>query len=183
MLELYYSFVGIVGGYLLRGIFISVIIVWIAKLFIKHINIVYTKLILKWIMIGYAGLCIFQLILLLSFVEIGDSFIESVTGEFWFSYWLMWSANTILPLILLFKRIGDKLIFLLLVAILMNSGWLFESFVIHVTSFHRDYPSDYKMNDWLLPRSSEVYNIINGFVLGIVVLIAGNLLYRDSIKA
>lgn len=183
MLDFYYSFTALLGDYLIRGIFISVIVLAITQRLFKKVDIQYAKSILKWIMIGYAGLCFIQLIFLVSFDTVEESFVERAMGEYWFSYWFMWTACTILPMILFFRRIGDKLIFLFLVAVFINGGWLLESFVIHVTSIHLDsIPSDYEMKrlNPFLPSKNELKVLLRGLILGILVLGIGQSLIRNE---
>jgi hypothetical protein len=189
-MDLYTDFVWLIRSYLINGIFISVLIVWIAT-FIKRIDIHYAKSILKWIMIGYACLAIVNYVItlideFLSPIEFsGYSFGERAFGNGWFAFWFMLIGSLALPFILLSKRIGTNLIFLFLVAVLMNIGWLFESFIVIVTSFHRDYiPAGFgrKGSIPFLPYGNEVY-LLKGLILGMVVLIVGNLLYKTRNKA
>lgn len=187
MIEVYNNFVCIVSDYLIKGIFISVLVVWLAKFF-KNVDIQHAKSILKWIMIGYGSLVIINYAIILIDEYIlrpveysGFAFGESATGEFWFSLWVILISCTVLPFILISKRIGNKLIFLLLVAALINTGWLMNSFVIHVTSIHRDYiPEGWRMNETnhFLPYEYEFYYLLRGLILGLVVLSFGNWLQR-----
>lgn len=188
-MDLYTDFVWLIRGYLINGIFISVLIVWIAT-FIKKVDIQYPKSILKWIMIGSACLAIINYVIVLideflSPVDYeGFGFSERATGTGWFAFWLMLIGSLVLPFILLSKRIGTNLLFLFIVAILMNIGWLFESFVIIVTSIHRDYLPSNAASEFsipFLPYGNEVY-LLRGLILGIVVLIVGNMVkrFRDN---
>lgn len=52
-MNLYHDFIGLISDYLIRGIFVSVLVVWGAS-FSKSIRVDYSKLIFKWVMISYA---------------------------------------------------------------------------------------------------------------------------------
>ena len=80
--------------------------------------------------------------------------------------------NCTFPLILLNKRIGKNIYIILLVTLLMNWGWLFESFVIHITSMHRDYAQSDYPNHFISIREVEL--LIKGFFVGVFALIIGN---------
>lgn len=185
MLDLYRNFIGIIEDYLIRGIFISVLIVWIATFF-KGIHSENAKSIFKWVIIGYASLVIANYIMFFAEYWFGGvefsgfGFEGGASIEYWLFFWVMVLANTLFPFILLFRKVGNKIIFLLFVAVLMNFGWLFEWFVVVVTSFHRDYLTeggDLKFSQ-LFPYSNWIY-LLRGLIVGIVVLIVGNLLSRN----
>jgi hypothetical protein len=61
----------------------------------------------------------------------------------------------------------------------MNLGWLFESFVIHLTSIHRDYEGD---RNAFLPFDGELIIFGKGFLLGIAALFIGNIIEKLKIK-
>lgn len=180
-MDLYNDFVGLLGDYLIRGIFISVLVVWIATLF-KRIDVHYSKSILKWIMIGYA--CLLMGYYALLFAESwydgvafsGFGLEEEASVQYWLFFWFMMLANTLFPFILLVKKIGGKIIFLLLMAVSMNFGWLFEWFVVVVTTFHRDYvPGGWNFKVSLFPYNARTY-LVSGLILGIVVVLIGNVI-------
>ena len=81
-------------------------------------------------------------------------------------------AHSFLPLLLLFKKFRSKLYLVFFIALFMNLGWLFESFVIHLTSIHRDYEGD---RNAFLPFDRELIIFGKGLLLGIVALIIGNI--------
>lgn len=81
-------------------------------------------------------------------------------------------ANCVLPLILLNKKTGKKLRILFIIALLMNLGWLFESFVIHITNLHRDYMTE--NDNTYLPNEREIEILMRGLYIGIFTLILGN---------
>lgn len=188
MIEVYNDFVGFISRYLISGIFISVLVLWVAT-FIKKLDVQHAKSILRWIMIGYACLAVVNLIVLVineffSGVEFaGYSIGERAFGDYWFSFWFILICNLVVPLILFSKWISNKIIFLFLVAMMMNIGWLFESFVIHLSNIHRDYlPGDYEMKgpNPFLPYEYELKFLLSGLILGIIVLGIGQSLIRNE---
>ena len=185
MLDFYNDVVSVLNQYLIRGIFISVLVVWIATLF-KKIDAHNAKSILKWTMIGYA--CLVMVNYLLLFAESwfggvefsGFGFEESDSIGYWLFFWFMMIANTLLPFILLLKKNGNQIILLLFVAISMNFGWLFEWFVIVVTNVHRDYiPAGWGSvhSIHFFPNDNVMY-LLRGLILGIVVVGVGNVMRR-----
>lgn len=87
-------------------------------------------------------------------------------------------CNSLVPFILLLKRAGNKFIFLIIVSVLMNIGWLFEWFVVIVISLHRDYtPSELDLKGSLLPYDTKTY-LLRGLILGVLVLLVGQVIAR-----
>lgn len=165
----------LVDGFLLRGIFISVIVILLAKLVFKNrIHIVISLNIIRISLIIHSVVYIIQFLTSLLFDNLNNTFWSRAFGPHWWAYWVMMIMNSLLPLTLLIKKVGNKNSYLLLVAILMNIGWIFESFVIHVTNIEREY-MDENYNPYL-PTNSETSIIINGLITGIFILLLGNLI-------
>lgn len=110
-----------------------------------------------------------------------DSYEERMFGPYWAAYWFMALSNMLLPMILLIKKIGQRLLWLFIISILMNAGWLFESYVIHITSLHRDHMPEGTIS--LLPYTSEWIIIGKGFTLGVVALAIEYFWFRQRVKA
>jgi hypothetical protein len=142
---------------LIKGIFISVLFVICINVFLKKIDTIQALNILRWLLIISA---IAEIIYIcISFLNI-----ES-TG----TYWLMFACNCLLPFVLL-SKIGNNKYLLLIISIVINSGWLFELFVTYATSIHRDYaPTGYIS---YLP----VTILTKGIFVGLATLIIGNLM-------
>jgi len=95
------------------------------------------------------------------------SFINRAAGPYAAVYWITIFFSCLLPFTLLFKKIGKKGWFILAVALVMNSGWMFERFVIIVTSLHRDYlPSSWSMSSPFVPL---VTSIIYGAIQAVII--------------
>ncbi len=87
--------------------------------------------------------------------------------------------HSLLPLLLLFKKFRTKIYLVLAISVFMNLSWLFESFVIYVTSLHRDYAND---TNAFLPYNRELFIIVKGFALGIIALLFGNLIEKNKLS-
>jgi hypothetical protein len=96
-----------------------------------------------------------------------DSFVEKATGAYGFAYYLMFVPNTILPLLLLFKRLGRNKYVLLILSFLMNIGWIFELLVIYNTVMHRDNTATQ------LSFNSLWFILLNGIFIGSVIYAIG----------
>jgi len=174
MADRFAEFSSFLGHNLIQGIFISVLLVIIAKLLFKSkIEIYISAQIIRWIIIIYAFAAILSTLSLMIFEHSQEyAFLKRATGPYWWAYLLMLVSNSILPLILISNKLGEKLTVLFIIALLMNLGWLFESFVIHVTSMHRDYITE-SYNPYL-PNAREVKILLYGFLIGLFSLIIGN---------
>lgn len=173
MIDFLTKFIIFIEDNLIRGIFICVLLIILVKHFFQKINTHLSLKIIKWIIIIYSSLNLISIILSL-FDRHSDIniFSERATGAYWWAHWLMLIMSTVFPLLLLNKKLGNKIYFLFFIALLMNIGWLFESFVIHVTNIHRDYiPENYNP---YLPNNTEVLILIKGFLLGLIFLLIEN---------
>jgi hypothetical protein len=180
-MEIYFKIWGLIGTHLIKGIFISVLVIMLArKFFKKNIDFNNALSIIKWILIFYAILNLTSFVVLVFLIN-GYSFWNEATGPYNFAYWLM-LLGSFSPFFLFFKKVGRKVYFILLVAILTNIGWLFESFVIHIISFHRDYSGDVNSLALLLPFNHELVAITEGFFLGCLVIIIGNLPFFKRVR-
>ena len=164
----------LLGVYLIKGIFISVLLIMLVRFLLN--NIIETEIstqIIRWIIIVSALFDFAVIILTLVFANTDTSTFERrSTGAYWWSYLTMIFFGCVAPLLLLNKRMGRNLSILFIVALMMNIGWLFEAYVIHSTSIHRDYVSE-GYNPYL-PNQVEIQIILNGLIVGISSLIIGN---------
>ena len=175
MIESYTEFLKSISDFLIKGIFISILLIIFTKMISKNkIETVLSTKIIKWIIIIYSIGVLVNSILMFIFPPIENyAFLERATGKYWWAYWLMLSMNSIFPLILLNPKIGRKISFLLIISLLMNIGWIFESIVVHVTSLHRDYIT--QDNNPYLPNNREFNFILYGFLLGIILVVIENI--------
>ncbi len=117
--------------------------------------------VLRFMMLGYSMLMVIELILpFISVLNIKNEawkFLQSTNGWYFYSYLFMMLFKCFLPLILFSNKLASKTGILLFVGVLMNFGMIFESFVITVTSIHRDYPD---MSDALFFVSMMILSAI-----------------------
>lgn len=67
------------------------------------------------------------------------AFINRVSGELAWGYWIMVICNVMVPQFLWFNRIRKSVTIVFVISILVNVGMWFERFVIIAGSLHRDY--------------------------------------------
>jgi len=178
LMELLAESIHLITETFIRGSFVSVIVIIIGRVLFKDkIDTTISLAILSWILVVYAlanGL--HTLINLLFGQEERSAFFTRTTGPYTWAYLAMLIANSVVPLFLLHPRLGSKIWIVLLVTLLMNIGWLFESFVIHVTSLHRDYlPNDWSVRtiNYYLPYFNEVLILAKGAFVGLVLVAIG----------
>ena len=174
-MDTYFEIVNLIFDYLIKGIFISVFVIVFVRSFFKKIDTQMAIRIVQWMMIAYSMSVLFWLIISSTRVNSSSDFSERATGPYWFAYWLM-ALSGLLPILFFIKKLSRKVYFILFVSVFINIGWLFESFVIHVTSMHRDY--DIKgINPWL-PSVAEWFLILRGLLVGVVALVIGNIIHK-----
>ena len=175
-METYHYIISLIDNHLIRGIFIGVLFIVLVRKFFKKLDTEIAISIIKWLLIIYSTGVVLSYLLLFLFSDSSDhsNFLNRLTGRYRFAYWLMLAAS-ILPLILVFKKVNNKIYFVLILTILMNFGWLFESFVIHVTSMHGDYSNQVGYHDYF-PFNHELIIILKGLILGIITLVIGHLI-------
>lgn len=162
------------GNNFIRGIFVGVaFIIFVRLLFKRKIETVISLEIIRWILISYSILTIISWLLLFMFPHSEKyAFLERATGQYAWAYWIMLIMNCVIPLLLINKKIGKNIYIIFLISLFMNLGWLFEKFVIIVTSFHRNYPNnEYALS---LINSRELIIVTKGFCIGLISLIIGN---------
>lgn len=176
-MELFYNIHKLFQAVLISGMFISVLFVICSGYLFKKINIQLPLDILCWIMITYASL---QLLSIIIGVSTYESYLDRATGPYWWSYLIMLASSSCLPFILLNRKIRSKKFLVFIISIIINCGWLFERYVIIVTSLHRDYaPPGYTTStSWtsLIPFDL----IFFGIIIGLLALLAGNMATRGS---
>lgn len=152
-------------AFFIRGIFISVLVILFARRsFGNRIETDISMQIIRWIMLVYSFGVIISFILLI-ILEDRQEYLSFLKEPYALSVLI---ANSIVPLALLIKKLGGRTFYILLISVLINYGWLMESFVIHVPSILRgDYTS-------FLPYKNELLNLTKGVIIGLLTLIIGN---------
>jgi hypothetical protein len=181
-MELFIELLSFIDDHYIDGIFVSVLLIIIVRKFIKSIKTGTALEIISYLMVFYCLLsiiCLFLISVVKVDSELYASFINRATGIYKLTYILMLLAHSFLPLLLLFKKFRSKLYLVFFIALFMNLGWLFESFVIHLTTIHRDYEGD---RNAFLPFDGELIIFGKGFLLGIAALFIGNIIEKLKIK-
>jgi membrane-associated HD superfamily phosphohydrolase len=171
-----------IDDHFIDGIFVSVLLIIIVRKFFKSIKSQTALDILSYLMVFYCLLSIIYLFLI-SIVKVDSnlyaSFINRATGIYKLTYILMLVAHSFLPLLLLFRKFRTKIYLVFFIALFMNLGWLFESYVIHITNFHQEYGEN---RNAFLPFDRELIILGKGFLLGILALIIGNIKEHRLVK-
>lgn len=87
--------------------------------------------IVRWTMISCAAIHLLRLLFTMPQLP----WPGRIHGLYDWAYLLMIVSNTLLPFILWFKKPGNNIYFLLLIAIMMNIGWIFEWIIIGMYYF------------------------------------------------
>jgi hypothetical protein len=175
-METYSDFYKFFDELIIKGIFASVLFVIILKFTFKNLEITKTKNVLSWILIISA---LFSLIgtfgWLLFYEDVRNGMFKRATDKYWWAFWLMTISKLFVPLLLSKSKNRKKLYLLLFISIIMNIGWIFESFVIHYTSIHDDFVSP-NYNPYSL-NNLEIGRICNGVILGFTLIMVENLVF------
>lgn len=175
-MDVYIDIIYRINGIFIKGLFISILTILIFGLFLKgRANTKLAAIIVRWIMIVYCSMALIGQ-LLIFFMPSSEEYAISnrATGPYWWAYWLMMISHSVLPLILLSIYRRFNLWFLLCLSLIMNLGWLFESFVIHTTSIHMDFAPWESDNNPYLPSPIERMVIIKGFIIGLIIMVFAN---------
>jgi hypothetical protein len=166
----------LVGANFIKGMFVSMlVIIFCRKIFKNKLNTENAIGIIRWLMIGYSTLILVHFLLQALLPSSSSSFLErTTTGPYKFAFWLM-ALGAVSPLILFFKKLGNKVYFILVLTIFMNIGWLMESLVIHVSIMEREYSPKFGGFKAFLPFEVELIIILQGIILGVLLIVIGNL--------
>jgi hypothetical protein len=173
-MDLYNEIVTTYFDYLIKGIFISVLIIILCKSIFKNkIEVLYSVKLIRYLLIAFTLATLIKIALNLALhPEEMIRWKKHFSGPYWFTYLFM-TTMVFLPLVLVTKKPGSNLWFILAVSVLINIGWLFESFVIHMTSINMDYEL---VENPYFPSYREIRVILRGIFLGIIILIFDNVL-------
>lgn len=71
-------------------------------------------------------------------------FMNRITGDYWWAFWIMFGANAVVPQLFWSKKIRSNITIVFIMSIIINIGMWFERYVIVVTSLSKDYlPSNW----------------------------------------
>jgi hypothetical protein len=175
-MEVLYLLTNLINAIFIKGLFISMLSIMIAGKVLKtDTRNAFT--IIKWLILVYAGLNTSYYFFAYFSPTIMVSFWERATDSYSFAYDLMVVPNTLLPLLLLFKKPGRNKYVLLALSFLMNIGWIFELFVIYRTDLHRDHVTTHLSFNFLW------YILLSGIFIGSVIYAIGGAIQRKMLKA
>lgn len=163
---------------LIEGIFISLLVVIVFRLIFKNrLDTAIAFKILKWTIIVHGlGVILFAIFYFFFDDKVSSTvFIRRATGTHWWAYWLMITMNSLVPLLLLIKKLGNKIYFLLLVSVLINIGGLMESYIILITRLVNDNNSPNSFPAFI-PVTIDLFIGAKAIVFGMVALLIGNLI-------
>lgn len=171
MLDTFGLLIETIDLYMIKGIFISVIILAIAHKLFKSFTKKLGLQIIKYVLISVA--CLDLIFLLLVILEDGAGYWYALLEDLKEPFGPLRAVLTLCafsPFILIWKTSASTpLIFLC--AILVNLGWIMHSYVIHITSIYRDYPDFNNMLLSAIPYSRETDNILRGVLLGVLLIV------------
>jgi hypothetical protein len=174
-MDLFYDLISFIAEHLMRGIFISVLVIIFFRKFFKKIDTQIAAQIIRGLLIAFSAMyLLFLLISLLSSsdADTKDVFWERISGPYGFAYLSMIIGNS-LPLLLLFKKTGNNIYMIMFMAIAINIGWLMESIIICLPALFRgDCPS--------FSRQSMI--LLKGAFLGLVIILTGHLISKSKNK-
>lgn len=165
-MSFYGQILALISLLFIKGLFVSILIIMLAQVVFKQINIKKALNIAGWLLIIYSILTIIQLLILSLLSESSQALFERATGSYSWAFGLMVSGPFV-TMLLFIKKFRDNIYILLLMAAWINFGWLMESLVIHITAMHRDYINN-------SPTTGEFAVILRGVLIGIILLIIGN---------
>ncbi len=171
MIDYFTEILKFIDVHLIKGLFISVIIIILSKLISKNkINTNIAKDILKYIIITHALVMIIYTLVLLIFPQPGIGPVNRLTGPYWYAYYILYSSNAVLPLSLLNKKLANNLYIILMISVLINIGWIIESFAMHLADSRSGY----------LPYKSEISIFVNQLIIGVLLLVVGNIINKRN---
>ena len=180
LVDIFSEIIGFIGNNIIKGISISVLVViFCRKIFKNKFDTKNAISIIKWIIIGYTVLILVNFLLLALLPTSSKTFISSIsnraTGQYSFAFWLM-LLGAISPLILFYKKLGNRFYLIFVLAIFIKIGWLMELLVIHLNLIKEDGIIT------ILPSQEGLIIILQGIILGVSSLAIGNcLLSKNSL--
>jgi len=168
MLEIFGDIITLINKHFVRGLLASGLVLLLYKITTKNYPVANTALfVLRIVVVMYCLLSLSHYLIAVTFST--EDYISRLTGSYWWSYTLMLFGHLMLPLVLLTKRPGRNIYFFLITVFFMNIGWVFELFVIRMSSVQSD---DSGRNPaWLFfPSDAEIVAGLKGIIIGLVVI-------------
>ncbi len=176
-MTIFVEIIGFINTYFIKGIFISVLVIILtSKLFKKNFDTKNAISIIKWVLLSYSSLMLIYFILLALSPAKSTNYLyfqERAMGPYNFAFWLV-ALGSVLPLILFFKKLGNRVYFIFILTVFVNLGWLMESLIIHTTSMERDYAPNVSGIKAYLPFNRELMIVLQGALFGALTILIGN---------
>jgi hypothetical protein len=171
------SIVRILADNLTKGMLASILTVLVICRIFRKVSLKQSLAPLRWFILFYAIMAILSIVY--SYITVKFNF-DRATGPYWWSYWLMFTCTCVLPFLLLHKKFKHNIAFMLILSIIINLGWLFELYVILVTSLHRDYlPSSWPDGNYIW-GTLYIFGVLalQGILVGLLSILIGYLVNR-----
>jgi hypothetical protein len=166
-----YLLSGFINDIFIKGLFISVLSIMIVGRILKA-DTRNAFVIIRWMILVHAVLSIVYYYMLSFAAAITISFYERSMALNNLAYYLMLIPNTLLPLLLLFKKLGRNQYVLLALSLLMNIGWMLEWYIIYDTELHN------KHNHYEPSLNVLWFFALKGVFIGAVIYAIGRAVTR-----
>jgi len=162
------------------GLFISVALIIFIKFLLKEkIETKITLEIISCVVIIYSTISLISWLLVFVFPNYKNYvFLNIKTVLFTRVYWLFFLINSLVPLILLNKKVRKNIYIIFLLSLFMNLGWVFEWFLkLKTTNYMYYFEGNY--TDFYF-SGRQTPTLIKGFIVGLVFLIIGNVIKKSK---
>ena len=157
---------------IIRGFPIAILFILLYNKIRKEHGIDTPFSIIRYVLIGYGILGVLDFVI--NYYGTEEVYVNRIHGPYELAYWTMFFSSAVFPLILIYSKIGVKKVLLFFTPLIINVGFYFESFVIIITSLHRDYLpesiSSVGMNTYMLFSTFLLYTLLNGFVIAFILI-------------
>jgi hypothetical protein len=168
MLEIFGDIITLINRHFVRGLLASGLVLLLYRIATKNYPVVNTALfLLRIVVVMYCLLSLSHYLLAVTFST--EDYISRLTGSYFWSYALLLFGHLMLPLVLLTKKPGRNIYFFLITVFFMNIGWVFELFVIRMSSL--DSNDSGRNPAWLFfPSDAEIAAGLKGSIIGLVAI-------------
>ncbi len=174
----------VITNNLIKGIFISVLFLIMTSHFFKNLDTKYSFSILRWFIIF--GIANNTTLIILRIIKRSFSTSNEIKVFDWIIISIIMLVYCALLFILINRKFGKNKYFLLLVAILLNIGWFIKLYFTFLTPTYIDLlPLKYKSGSnapYLQLLRLGSITLAKGLLLGIFVILAGNLISKTKHK-
>jgi hypothetical protein len=116
----------------------AILFLYLFKRIVKRFDYKLCLEIVCYLLIFSAAVFLIEFLIRISF-GLSDEYLNRFSGPYSWAYYFMLLCSTILPFVLINKKLRASTLVILVVSILIQSGRVFEWIVIVITNFHRDH--------------------------------------------